>query len=95
MPAAVPHFSLTDQAGKSHPLPGSRPALVCFVKEDCPTCGLTMPLIERAYRAFGARADVVAIGQDAPGNALMIARHELSVPMLDDSALGVSYSHDV
>ncbi|HUY37723.1 MAG TPA: hypothetical protein VMV13_02780 [Candidatus Binataceae bacterium] len=95
MPEAVPQFSLTDQAGKSHMLLGDRPALVCFVKEDCPTCGLTMPLIERAYRAFGTRADVVAVGQDAPGNALMIERHGLSVPMLDDSALGVSYSHDV
>ncbi|MGH7935265.1 MAG: TlpA family protein disulfide reductase [Candidatus Binataceae bacterium] len=54
-----------------------------------------MPLIEHAHRAFGANVDVVAIGQDREGNEALAARHKLSVPMLDDSALAVSFRHDI
>ena len=54
-----------------------------------------MPLIESAYRAFHAEIDVVAIGQDAPGNAVLVSDFGLTVPMLDDSALGVSFAYDL
>jgi hypothetical protein len=91
----LPTFSLTDSAGRSHTFPSERPALLCFVKEDCPTCGLSLPLIEAAHGAFGARVNVWAIGQEAQGNALMLARHNLTVPLLDDSALHVSYRYDI
>jgi hypothetical protein len=69
--------------------------LLCFVKEDCPTCQLSMPLIEAAHRAFGDAVEVRAIGQDAAGNAALVERHELTVPMLDDSALRVSHAYDL
>ena len=52
MPDTLPSFSLDDQHRRAHSFPGGRPALLCFVKEDCPTCGLTMPLIEAAAQAF-------------------------------------------
>ena len=54
-----------------------------------------MPLIEAAHRAFGDAIDVWAIGQDAPGNATLVERHALTLPMLDDSALAVSYAYDL
>lgn len=86
-------FALLDTAGTKRSFPTGRPALLCFVKEDCPTCGLSMPLIEAASRAFGAAADVWAIGQDAVGNARLVERHGLTAPLLDDSALGVSFAY--
>jgi peroxiredoxin len=86
-------FELRDSYGGTRSFPSSRAALLCFVKEDCPTCGLTMPLIEAAHRAFGAAIDVWAIGQDAEGNAKLVERYALTVPMLDDSALKVSFDY--
>ena len=62
---SLPAFELRDSRGTTRSFPSNRVALLCFVKEDCPTCGLTMPLIEAAHRAFGAAVDVWAIGQDA------------------------------
>ncbi len=93
--AHLPDFSLTDSAGTRFAFPSGRHALLCFVKEDCPTCALTMPIIEAMYRAFGAKLDVVAIGQDAQGNRALVARFGLTCPMLDDSALAVSFAYDV
>jgi peroxiredoxin len=95
MPDSLPSFSLTDQHRRAHSFPGGRPSLLCFVKEDCPTCEMTMPLIEAASRAFRDEIDVVAIGQDAAGNALLIERHRLTAPMLDDSDLKISYGYNV
>jgi hypothetical protein len=54
-----------------------------------------MPLIEAASHAFSAKVDVWAIGQEAAGNAILAERHGLSIPMLDDSALGVSYGYGI
>src|SRR5208282_4652764 len=95
MPDSLPSFSLTDHHRRVHSFPTGRPALLCFVKEDCPTCGMTMPLIEAASHAFRGEVDVVAIGQDAAGNALLIERHNLTAPMLDDSDLKISYAYSV
>ena len=89
----LPAFELHDARGTTRSFPSARTALLCFVKEDCPTCGLTMPLIEAAHRAFGASIDVWAIGQDGEGNAKLVERHALTVPMLDDSALKVSFEY--
>lgn len=94
-PPAIAPFTLADQAGATRTFPTGRPALLCLVKEDCPTCRLSMPLIEAAYRAFGDAADIWAIGQDAPGNARLIADNALTLPMLDDSALAVSFAADI
>jgi peroxiredoxin len=95
MTDSLPGFSLGDQHRRTHTFPAGRPALIAFVKEDCPTCNLTMPIVEAAWRAFGASIDVVAIGQDAAGNANLVERHKLTMPMLDDSALKVSYAYGI
>lgn len=91
----LPAFSLNDSQGKARSFPDGRPTLLCFVKEDCPTCGLTMPLIEEAHRTFGKAVDVLSIGQDRAGNETLVKRHGLTVPMLDDSALKVSFTYGI
>jgi len=89
----LPRFRLDDREGTSLAFPTGRPALLCFVHEECETCNLSMPLIERAHRAFGAGVDVWAIGQDEEGNAKLVERHALTLPMLDDSELRVSFAY--
>ncbi|MBA4181472.1 MAG: thiol-disulfide oxidoreductase [Anaerolinea sp.] len=69
--------------------------MLCFVKEDCPTCVLSMPLIRAAQEAFGETVDIWAIGQDADGNAKLVEDFDLRGPMLDDSRLHVSYRYDL
>ncbi|MDO8434785.1 MAG: redoxin domain-containing protein [Candidatus Binatus sp.] len=91
----LPQFNLADAQNAERSFPTGRAALLCFVKEDCPTCGMSMALIEAAHRAFGAKLDVLSIGQDAEGNAKLVERYALSVPMLDDSALAVSFAYDL
>jgi hypothetical protein len=93
--SSLPEFNLATHGGQPRAFPSGRPALLCFVKEDCPTCGLTMPLIEAAHQVFGGAADVFAIGQDRQGNETLIKRHRLTVPMLDDSALKASFKYDI
>ena len=90
----LPAFGLEDLEGTKREFPAGRHALLCFVKEDCPTCALSMPLIEAAHRAFADGIDVWAIGQDGDGNQLLVDRYALTVPMLDDSALKVSYAFE-
>ena len=92
---SLPAFSLLDQSSGERSFPSGRPALLVFVKEDCPTCGTSMPLIEDAHRAFGGGVDVWAVGQEAAGNATLVERHGLTMPMLDDSELHVSYRYDL
>ena len=48
MATMLPAFSLADMAGGDRTFPTGSPALVCFVKEDCPTCNLVMPLLQAA-----------------------------------------------
>lgn len=91
----LPHFSLTDAGGTERAFPTGRHALLCFVKEDCPTCVLSMPLIQAASATFDEAMDVWCIGQDAEGNAALVERFGLSAPMLDDSNLHVSYRYDL
>jgi len=88
-------FSLRDLRGTEHSFPPGRTTILCFVREDCPTCRLTMPLLEAAHRAFGSAADVWAIGQEAAGNRALADSCGLTAPMLDDDALAVSYAWKV
>lgn len=88
-------FALTDAGGAQHSFPGGQQALVAFVKEDCPTCNLVMPVIEALYKAYGQEVDFLVAGQTATGNARLVEVHRLSVPILDDSALKTSFEYDI
>ena len=89
----LPDFSLKDLSGTPHAFPAGRAAMLCFVKEDCPTCAIAMPLVEAFHRAFSSKVAVLAIGQEAAGNRVLAQRHSLTCPLLDDSALRVSFAY--
>jgi hypothetical protein len=91
----LPAFSLRDQSGQDRSFPVHRPALIAIVKEDCPTCGLVMPLLEAFHRAYGRALDVLVVGQTRDGNATLIDRHGLTCSVLDDSRLKVSFAYDI
>lgn len=91
----LPPFLLEDDQGGERSFPGGAPALICFVKEDCPTCDQLMPLLEALHLALGDSVDFFVVGQTLAGNRALKRRHGLTVPLLDDSALKVSYAYDV
>lgn len=91
----MPAFELTDLAGRAHVFPAQKLALLCFAKDDCPSCHMVLPVLEAAHAALDGHVHVWVIGQDAAGNARMAARHGLTMPVLDDSALRVSFAHDI
>lgn len=90
----VTAFSLSDLAGESRRFPTERPALICFVKEDCATCNLVAPVLDAFHQAWGQTADIWMVGQSADGNAILKDRHGLTLPILDDSALRTSLAWD-
>jgi hypothetical protein len=91
----LPAFSLENNLGEDASFPGSGQALICFVKEDCPTCKTVMPILEACHKAFGASIDVHLVGQNVDGNLQLIDEFALSAPLLDDSRLKVSFAYDV
>jgi hypothetical protein len=93
-PAPLPNFSLGDAEGVTRAFPSGRHALLCFVKEDCPTCILSMPLIQAAAAAFGDALDVWTIAQDSDGGRALGERFS-GVTLLDDSALKVSFGYEL
>ncbi len=90
---AVQPFTLADLNGTDHSVPTGTKTLLCFVKEDCPTCNLVAPLLEAAHQ--DGDADVLLVGQSSDGNELLAKNHGLSVPLLDDSTLIVSFAYEL
>ena len=88
-------FTLHDDGGTPFSFPTQRPTLLAFVKEDCETCNLTLPLIEAVHQAVGGAMDVVAISQKQADIAVLRDRHALTLAMLDDDSLDVSYDADL
>ncbi|MBJ40167.1 MAG: thiol-disulfide oxidoreductase [Gammaproteobacteria bacterium] len=95
MSDAQPAFALDDMQGNRAAFPSGKPAVVCFLKEDCPTCNEVMTVLESFYRAYGDDIDILLAGQTVEGNRTLIDRHGLTVPLLDDSALKVAWTWDV
>ncbi len=90
---SLPSFSLRDLEDRERSFPNGKPTLLCFVREECETCHLSMPVIEAVHRAFGSAINVWAIGQE--DNAALIKHHKATVPMLDDMALKVSFGNKI
>lgn len=86
-------FLLSDLAGEHQNFPTDRPALLCFVKEDCPTCREILPVLKALAERIEDEADLLIIGQTEDGNRTMADQHGLRV--LDDSTLKVSFAYDV
>src|SRR2546423_13381461 len=87
----LPQFTLLDSAGERHSFPTGRHSLLVFVKEDCATCVLSMPVIEAACRAYGDAIDAWVIGQEAAGNDRLRQPFSLSRPVVGGSAPKGSY----
>jgi hypothetical protein len=90
---ALPSFRLVDRAGTPRAFPSGRPTLLVFAKADCPTCVLTLPVLEQAHRALGDAADVWLVAQDADHGAALASKASLTLPILDDGALGASRAY--
>ncbi len=95
MAALLPAFALRDTHGADRSYPSHRPALIAFVKEDCPTCDLIMPALDSLFRAVGESTEFFVVGQDRSGNLKLVERHRLAVSILDDSKLKVSFAYDI
>lgn len=95
MPTHLPEFKLSDATGQERSFPTGGPTLICFVKEDCPTCNLVMPVLDAFHRAWGDKADILVLGQTKDGNATLAEKHGLAVPILDESACKTSFAYDI
>jgi hypothetical protein len=93
--AALPPFTLNDATGNAWEFPTEQTTLLCFVKEDCPTCNTVMPLLEQIHRASDDGLTVLAAGQTSAGNAVLQEQHALTVPLLDDASLKVSFTYRI
>jgi len=91
----LPPFLLNDQQGGDFSFPGGRPALICFVKDDCPTCHLVMPVLAAMHEAVGGSVDFFVAGQTVEGNERLTETYTPGFPILDDSRLQVSFAYDI
>lgn len=88
-------FSLQDAQGNLRTFPTANPMLLAFVKADCETCNLTLPLLETLHRSIGTKLTVWALVQARSDIPVLRARHRLTLPLLDDDALHVSADADI
>ena len=88
-------FSLDDSDGKSFEFPADGRSIICFVKEDCPTCREVMPVIDSMAVAMASQIDFFILGQTLEGNKILEEEFSPSFSILDDSQLKVSFSADV
>lgn len=86
---------LADDQDHAQHFNGDTPSVVCFVKEDCPTCNEVMPVLVALHQAFGARLPFLVVGQTRDGNRALAAKHQPGFAILDDSALTVSFAWDI
>src|SRR5712691_4473363 len=90
---SLPSFSLRDLEDRERSFPNGKPTLLCFVREECETCHLSMPVIEAVHRAFGSALYVWALVQE--DYAARIKHQRATRPRLDDRALKVSFGNKI
>lgn len=93
--AELPAFLLEDLDGRPRSFPSGRRALICFVKDDCPTCHLVMPVLDALHGALGDELDFLVAGQTEAGNAALARTFSPGFSLLDDSRLKVSFAFDI
>lgn len=91
----LPAFLLEDAAGAQFTFPTQRRSLVCFVKEDCPTCREVMPVLDALHRALGGEIDFFVAGQTTAGNAQLAQEFAPGFAILDDSSLKVAFAAEI
>ncbi len=74
------------------------PALVVFVKEGCPTCEYSLPLVDRIRGNYPkSGVSIVAVAQESMFTALKIAKDwKIQMPiLLDQNPYGVSEEYGI
>lgn len=95
MVETIAAFELENLYGEKVVFSGTGEALVCFIKEDCPTCKEVMPVLVALYERFAGAIDIQIIGQTAEGNKRLDSAFTPGFSLLDDSALKVSFAADI
>lgn len=95
MSSGQTELSLNDLEGMAHRLPEGRPSLICFVKEDCETCNTAAPVLKALHKAYGSKIAVLLVAQSGEANAEFAKRHDLSMPVLDDTACKAAFDWDI
>ncbi|MBV1877942.1 MAG: redoxin domain-containing protein [Pseudomonadales bacterium] len=88
----LPAFSLKNIDHQAVSFPNNQPTLICFIKKDCPTCELIMPLLAAQ---LAANDKLLLIGQTSAGNLALHHQYSLPNSLLDDSNLKVSFAFDI
>ena len=70
------------------------PAVVAFIKEDCPTCQLVLPVLNAIARHWAHACPIQILGQTVAGNRALEASlgSERHLTILDDADLHQSYA---
>ena len=92
---SLPAYQLENLDGDRVSSPVAERALVCFIKEDCPTCKEVMPVLAAFYGHFAHEMPVQVIGQNESGNKALAAQFNPEFSILDDSALEVSFAAEI
>ena len=92
---AVMPFSLTDLSGETRVFSGKNQSLVCFIKEDCPTCREVMPLLNALKGHLDGLLEFHVLGQTLEGNAILQKEFSPSFSIVDDSELKISFETDI
>ena len=81
--ATLPVYELANLDGERVSSPQTEGALICFIKEDCPTCKEVAPVLDAFFRQYGERMPVQVIGQTQAGNAALAAAFAPAFSILD------------
>ena len=93
--SVITPFKLEDSTGIKRSFPSTRRSLVCFIKEDCPTCRLVLPVLAAINDSLSSELDFFIIGQTSSGNSRLMSEFDPPFNLLDDSALKVSFINDI
>ena len=93
--ASLPAYQLENLEGDKVSSPDAERALVCFIKEDCPTCKEVMPVLTAFFRQYASNMPVHIIGQTHAGTKALAEQFNPAFSILDDSALQVSFAADI
>jgi peroxiredoxin len=84
----APDVVLPDMHGKTFSLQEalqSGPAVLVFFKVTCPVCQYGMPFVERLYRAYKGKSQVIAVSQHPRKETqLFLKEYGITMPVLLD-----------
>ena len=93
--SVITPFTLENSARKNISFPSARRSLVCFIKEDCPTCRLVIPILAAIHDSLASELDFFIVGQTRSGNSRLMIEFTPPFNLLDDSALTVSFTNNI